>query len=40
MFLKQMFAREAKPRSRANMLVSFKNIKFPRGNYETDGSET
>ena len=31
MLLKQIFSREAKLRGQ-----SFKNIKFPRGNYQTD----
>ena len=26
--------------SRTNMHANFKNIKFPRGNYQTDSSET
>ena len=34
MFLKQIFAREEKK------YASFNNIKFPRGNYQTDSSET
>ena len=38
MFLKQIFAREAK--LRGQNYASFKNIKFPRGNYQTDSSET
>ena len=33
MFLKQIFAREEKK------YASFKNIEFPRGNYQTDSSE-
>ena len=37
MFLKQIFAREAKLEGK---YASFKNIKFPRGNYQTDSSET
>ena len=32
--LKQIFAREAKK------YASFKNIQFPRGNYQIDSSET
>jgi len=38
MFLKQIFAREK--RSFEGKYASFKNIKFPRGNYQTDSSET
>ena len=38
MFLKQIFVREAKLRDRGKY-ASFKNIKFPRGNYENDGSK-
>ena len=34
MFLKQIFAQEAKK------YASFKNIIFPRGNYQTNSSKT
>ena len=36
MFLKQIFAREAKE----GKYAIFKNMKFPRSNYQTDISET
>ena len=39
MFLKQIFAPDQK-QSFEGKYASFRDMKFPRGNYQTDSSET